>query len=708
MQPTTCNCTPTYGLDLQRRGDRLRRDVYLLRANQAAYTLKGWFFAPEDCEVQGIRVLRGATAFQARRKQLRVDVLQAFPERVGSLHSGFEVDLSLKLGQNVLFLEYKTEQQTWKSFGQCKIFLPPWWTLWRSIPSHDRELKQWLTNHRKHLACVSANANTANAKVSFILNGDIPRNRLATVIRFIRRQTHRNWELAVLDPHATLRHFEKHDPRIRVVTLSEAETLEKLWDSALAACTGEFTFLLSQDAELIPEAIATVLLSMKKRPEVDLWFSDEVHIDKLKQRPFLKPGWSMDILYQNNVFGHFCCIRTELLQKIKGFHFGVEGDPLWDLAFRAIEETGNDKVGHLAAMLCQIRTSRPGHNPRTPGDLAGRQAVDQHLSRKCPGARLVNLDVPDRWRVEWPITEPAPKVSIVIPTKNQLVSLRTTLESLERVTNYACYEVIVVDHDSDQPETLAYLAKLGERPDVFRIIKASGPFNWSRLSNLGADAATGEVLVFLNNDIEIIDGAWLRELVSQVLRPGVAVAGACLLYPDGRIQHAGIVIGMTGVAGHVFRFGKPDDASIGGDPAQTRDVSAVTGACLAILRCTFYAGGQFDETQLPVNYSDVDLCLRLRKQGLRVIYTPHAKLIHHESVSRSSREQTSERKTQATAEALVFSKRWLSEGQRDAFYNPHLSLSQEWPRLEVPSGSERVTGRAAYATRWGVSRRIQV
>jgi GT2 family glycosyltransferase len=265
--------------------------------------------------------------------------------------------------------------------------------------------------------------------------------------------------------------------------------------------------------------------------------------------------------------------------------------------------------------------------------------------------------------------------------------LRTALETLFQCTEYARFEVVVVDHRSDEPETLAYLQSLpAARPQV-KILRADGPFNWSLLNNLGVSKATGELLLFLNNDIEITQKDWLRELASQAWRPDVGAVGAALFYPNGMLQHAGVVLGMFGLAGHIFRERDIMEAEVfGGIRADlVREVTAVTGACLAVRKDLFEAVGGFDAEQLPISYNDVDFCLKLRAMGRRNIYTPFARLIHHESASRHALEQQSARKSQASDEARVVLDRWTREFAQDAFYNPNLGLGFEVPVLAETS-----------------------
>jgi GT2 family glycosyltransferase len=283
-------------------------------------------------------------------------------------------------------------------------------------------------------------------------------------------------------------------------------------------------------------------------------------------------------------------------------------------------------------------------------------------------------------RVQYDVLEPVPKVSIIIPTRNARQLVQQCIESIHSKTTYANFEILLVDNGSDEPESLAYFSQLAQQGQV-RLLKDPGVFNFSRINNDAARAATGDYVVFLNNDIEVITPGWLTELISHAQRPGVGAVGAKLWYPNNTIQHAGLVL-VAGLAGHAH-LGKPrGDDGYFGRASLTQSYVAVTGACLCMSRSLFDTIGGFDET-LAVAFNDVDLCLRLHDQGYRNVYTPFAELYHHESASRGY-EDTPEKKARFEKEATILRERWLPLLINDPFYNPNLSLTGEpftlaWP-----------------------------
>ncbi len=322
----------------------------------------------------------------------------------------------------------------------------------------------------------------------------------------------------------------------------------------------------------------------------------------------------------------------------------------------------------------------------SPGELLRRlpDSVPRDAIRHVPGVLLHRLTEPQRAepvRSHFP-AEP-PLASVIVPTRDAAALLQRTLDGVLHRTAYPRIEVIVLDNGSTDPAAVAMLAALAADGRV-RVLPAPGPFNYSALNNAGVAAATGEVVVLLNNDMDVTEPGWLGELVAHALRPEVGAVGCKLLYADGTVQHAGIVTGMTGLAGHVYR-GQPADAPA---LAFTRNVSAVTGACLAMRRSTYLSCGGMDAAVLAVSYSDVDLCLRLREAGLLIVWTPFACLLHLESVSRGA-DANPENRARALREHDALLRRWGARLLRDPFYSPCLSIDDEGGGLAWPPRTPR-------------------
>ena len=692
-----------HGLDFpgDEGGDPARGPWRVGKVCRPHHTLQGWLLAAPGVEVRGIRALCGGRDFVAKRKQLRLDVMQMFPARDDALHAGFKVELELRAGSNVVTLQYKDANRKWRDFERCVLRLPRLWKIarWFGRTTRETGYGRWYREHmaasaeelaRQAAACGKEGSGPLISILTPVYNP--PLKWLERMIESVLEQTYPRWELCLADDkssdprvRAALEKAAAKDPRIKVVFREENGHICRASNSALELCTGGFTALLDNDDELSPDALYQVVQVIQAAPDAEMIFSDEDKIDEegVISDPYFKMGWNPELFLHQNCFSHFGVFRTALLRRIGGFRPGLEGSQDWDLTLRAMELVPRSAIRHIPRVLYHWRilaTSTAGRMEAKPyARLSGQKAVGEHLSRAHPAARVVETAA--GWRVEWPLPEPAPRVSLIIPTRDRVDLLRVAVDSLFQLTDYPDIELVIVDHESREEATREYLTALSrERPNV-RTIRVEGVFNWPRLNNLGVRAATGPVLVFLNNDVEITDPGWLREMVSQACRADVGAVGACLLFPDGSIQHAGVVLGMTGVAGHVFRRGRFEAPSIGGAPGLTREVTAVTGACMAVRREVFEKSGGFDEENLPVNYNDIDFCLRLRSLGYRNIYTAFARMTHHESVSRGDLEKQSARKAEASREAQIVLTRWPAEFVQDAFYNPNLSKSAGWPAL---------------------------
>lgn len=687
------------------RRARLRGVDHCVTALSSSCTLQGWFVPAPSTNIFGIRAVTGPTILVAKRKQFRPEALVENPGRPEALHSGFSIELTLESGWNRFELQYKSEQRKWVPFATCDVRLP--WA-WRFMKRFVRRAaansyERWLRSHGDPDAMELEAMHHALGRMpsqpllSVLMPVyDSPERWLRRAIQSVQKQVYGNWELCLADdcsPSPWVREFLQKqaalDPRIKLCFRPANGHICRASNSALELCRGEFTVLLDHDDELPPHALFHIAWEAAHHPGTGIIFSDEDKIDAngVRSGPYFKPGWNYDLLLGQNCVSHLGAFRTSLLREVGGFRPGYEGSQDWDITLRSVTHCGREKVRHIPRVLYHWRTlptSTASSNEAKPYAVsAGYRAVEDHLRATGTGAVLQSLNG-GRWQVIWPLPEPAPRVSIIIPTRDQHALLRDAIESHMSITDYPDVELIVVDNESTCPETLSYLQSLERTHANLRIIRHTGAFNWSALNNLGARETTGEVLVFLNNDVRITSPDWLRELVRQSCREGVGAVGARLLYDQGLIQHAGVVLSMAGVAGHVFRNSPPDAPSIGGPPDLVREVSAVTGACLAVRKDVFIQAGGFDEEAFPIAYNDVDFCLRLRSLGLTNVYTPFATLVHHESQSRGAMETTSERKAAVALEAHELMRRWPLQVHRDPCYNVNLSLEVELPVMARP------------------------
>lgn len=517
-----------------------------------------------------------------------------------------------------------------------------------------------------------------------------PERYLRAAIASVRAQIYPHWELCIADdaspsPHVAtmLEQAAATDDRIRWIRRETNGHISAATNTALSLASGAWVALMDHDDILPEHALYGLAAEISEHPQAQIIYSDEDRIDDngLRSYPYFKPDFDPDLLLGQNVFNHLSAYRLELLQRLGGLRLGFEGSQDHDLALRASAFVPACQIRHIPAVLYHWRQAS-GSISFSESDLAScadasRRAVREHLANRGVQADIVPAPLaPNYNRVIWPMPEPAPLVSVIIPTRDRTELLASCVDGLLNRTKYPAIEVLIVDNDSTSAEAQAYFSRIQADRRV-RVIAVPGPFNYSELNNRAAAEARGEVLLLLNNDIKVIDGGWLRELVSHAMRHDVGAVGAKLLYADGRVQHAGIVLGVGGVAGH-YRVGdRRNSSGPFGWLALTRTTSALTGACLALRRAVYDEVRGLDAQNLAVAFGDVDLCLRIRERGYRNIWTPAAELYHLESASRGLdlKGKNAER-FRGETEAML--RRWDGTLQSDPCWNPNLSLDNAY------------------------------
>ncbi len=474
-------------------------------------------------------------------------------------------------------------------------------------------------------------------------------------------QLYQRWDACVLkDPGAPSGADARSqpNPRIQTVAVDAAEHLAQAIDRETSTTQAEFIVFFSSLQLLAPHALAELALWIHSHPDVDVLYSDEDQLDSSGRRsqPLFKPDWSPDLLRTHNYFGNLLVLRRSLLQALGPLRHDLGGDPFFDLALRATERARS--VGHVPRIL------HHRHRDAARSSTASRASLGKHLRRSGETAEIEPTSS-DSFRVKYPING-NPLVSIIVPFKDKPELLSKLVESLISITRYQNYELLLISNNSIKPETFRLLERFDD-PRI-RKLKWDHPFNYSSINNFGVAQAQGAMLLFLNNDIEVCQAEWLEELLGHALRPEIGAVGPKLLYPNGTIQHAGVILGINGFAGHVFS-GLSDSTPMTpfGHPDWVRNYLAVTAACLMTRKEIFLQVGGFDE-HFEMVFGDIELCLRIVRSGKRIAYTPHAKLVHHESASRKLRPVPY---NDAWMSFLAFQP-WLQAG--DPFYNPNLSL----------------------------------
>ena len=468
---------------------------------------------------------------------------------------------------------------------------------------------------------------------------------LDKAIESIEKQNYKNWEICIADDCSTKQEVREHlsamkNSRIKIKLLEKNQGISGATNAAAALASGEYILLMDNDDELAPSALHEFYQKIKKEGS-EIIYSDMDIIDaKGKTRdPLCKPDWSPDLFLSQMYLGHLIGFKKSLFEKVGGFRGEFNGSQDYDLLLRMTEMT--DKIGHVPEILYHWRDlpSSTAANPESKpyAQTAGLNAIQEHLDRvygkgAATANETENLFVYD---VRYHMNE-EPKVSIIIPIKDHADLLKAAIDSIYAKTTYKNFEIIILNNNSEKEETFSYLKKVEEEHDNVIVKDAAFEFNWSRLNNYGMKFATGDVYVCLNNDVEVIEPEWLTRLVEKAIRKDVGVVGGLLLYEDNTIQHAGVVIGMGGWADHVFKGMKPQHyGSPFVSPMVTRNVSAVTGACLAVSKATIEKIGGFDE-KFIVCGSDIELALRANQHGLVNIYDPNVRLYHYESKSRDA------------------------------------------------------------------------
>lgn len=498
-------------------------------------------------------------------------------------------------------------------------------------------------------------------------------------------QVYGYWELCLADDHSsdpevaeTIEKYCKADHRIKVVYRTENGHISRASNSALELATGEYTVLMDHDDVLREDALYEMAMAINKQGGADLIYSDEDKIDEwgLHSDPHFKPDWCPDNLLSRNYLGHVCAFKTAQLRDIGGWRAGFEGSQDYDLVLRYTEIY--NKVIHIPEVLYHWRihsgSAAMSEAVKPYAYRAAQMALSEAMARRGMEATVDFLDSFRGYSIRFGLKNKNAKVSIIIPSRNKADLLRKCLRSIERKTTYKNYEIILIDNNSDQKDFFSLVKQYSRQTAIsFRCVRDESPFNFSRLINLGRANANGEYLVLLNNDTEIISPDWLEAMLEHVQRPEIGVAGAKLLYDNDTIQHAGVIIGLGGAAGHVLVGEDREGPGYFNYVNMLNTYSAVTGACFMVRTSVFDEVGGFDES-FGTEYNDVDFCLKTLEAGYRNLYVPHCELYHYESMSRGHPHSTSESYKKHVKEVNLFRKKWKHYVENDPCYNPNLSL----------------------------------
>lgn len=513
---------------------------------------------------------------------------------------------------------------------------------------------------------------------------------LHATIRSVREQAYPWWELCVADDASThpavaaiLRRHAATDPRIRVQARDTRGGVTATLNAALAMSTGDFVARIDPGDLLPPLALFRIVESIDRHPGARILYSDEDKVDGhgLRLDPHFKGDFNHVLLLAQNTMSRLGVQHRDLVVSVGGYREEFAGAQEHDLILRCVAAVSRDEIVHVPRILYHSRV--PADGVERFDVAAAQRAVAEHVRLFDAGAVVEPApEAPMFLRVRHSLPTPVPSVSIVICTRDHASLLRTAVESIRERTTYPDYEIVVVDNGSRDATAVEYLAAIAARPGI-TVIRDDSPFNYSRLNNAAVGHARGEVVCLLNDDVEVLTPGWLEEMVSFAARPDVGAVGARLWYSDGTLQHGGVIIGLGGVAGHAHpRLPKGDGGYFCRGVLQ-QELSAVTGACLVLRRTVFEEMGGLDEG-IAVAFNDVDLCLRIRAAGYRIIWTPFAELIHHESASRGQ-EDNPEKIARFNREVRFMLERWGASLDHDPHSNPNLSKQSGCFELAVPA-----------------------
>lgn len=507
---------------------------------------------------------------------------------------------------------------------------------------------------------------------------------LKELLESVRRQSYENWQLCLADgsPDDKAKEFiEKHygrEKRIVYRKLEENGGISVNTNEAVALATGEYLMLCDHDDTLEPDALYEIVKAINDTG-ADVLYTDEDKVSMDGQHyfdPNFKPDFNLFRLRENNYICHIFVVKKSLTDETGLLRSEFDGAQDFDFILRCCEKA--QKITHIPKVLyhwrCHMDSTAADPSSKAYAYEAGRKAVREHYQRLGIDAKVEMTERPGWYRSHVKV-QGNPLISVIIPNKDHTDDLELCLFSMTRKSTYRNYEILIVENNSEKEETFEYYKKLPDRYPKARVLTWEKEFNYSAINNFAAKEAKGEYLLFLNNDVEILTPDWMEEMLQNCQQEDVAAVGAKLYYPDDTIQHAGVVLGLGGIAGHIMCRASREDPGYFGRMISVQEISAVTAACMMVKKSDFDAVGGLDET-FQVAFNDIDLCMKFRAAGKKIIFTPYAELYHYESKSRGL-EDTPEKQFRFDKEVKRFQEKWAQQLEMgDPYYSPNLSVTE--------------------------------
>ena len=703
--------------ELEKKRDKPQVYFEEEKVQQGMVRLRGWAIAPTSVEIRIFDENKKPLAAEIQRTD-RVDVDQLYEELENPEKTGFFTEVTNVSG-NCLYVVFKAgDKKTikivplrkievlakkvdkyakkgiryWKSQGGValagKIISKVKTASTREIP-----YQKWITRHLPGKAELEKQRRTKlkySPKISIVVPlYKTPEKYLRRLVESVQEQTYSNWELCLSDGSGAdspvagiLKQLAASDKRIKVIPHDSALQISENTNSAIEAATGDFIAFADHDDELTPHALFECVKALNDHPGTLVVYSDE---DKMSMdghkffQPHFKPDYNPDLLCTVNYICHLFVVSRKVIDQVGMLRKEFDGAQDYDFIFRCVEAVKDEEIYHVPKILyhwrCHEDSTAENPESKTYAFEAGRRAVQEHYNRIGIQAKVLDGEFLGLYRTEF-IRDHDPLISIIIPNKDHIDDLKRCMDSIDQKSTYQNYEYVIVENNSTDPVTFEYYKKLEAENEKVHVVYWDGVFNYSAINNYGASFARGEYFLLLNNDTEIINPNCLEELLGYCMRSDVGAVGARLYYEDDTIQHAGVVIGFGGIAGHCFVLQPRGTTGYCHRIICAQDYSAVTAACMMVKRTAFEEVGGLSE-ELQVAFNDIDFCMKLRKAGYLIVYNPYAELYHYESKSRGL-EDTPEKVARFNREISVFEKRWpdiLRNG--DPYYNPNLTLKSQ-------------------------------
>lgn len=552
----------------------------------------------------------------------------------------------------------------------------------------SQDYEAWLRNHaagRKELKRQRTAVFSTTPLISIVIPlYNTPLEYLKEMVDSVITQTYGNWQLCLADGSEGdeisefLRKKYKQEIRISYKKLKENKGISENTNAAVKLAMGEYIMLCDHDDVLAPDALFHIVKAItEKKADVIYTDEDKISMDgKHYFEPNFKPDFNLFRLRENNYICHIFVVKRTILDQAGTFRREYDGAQDFDLIFRCCEKA--ERIVHIPRVLYHWRShmNSTAANPESKRYAfeAGKRAIEAHYERAGIQADVELTERPGWYRSHVEI-EGKPLISIIIPNKDHIDDLELCISSIEEKSTWKNYEILIVENNSEDKKTFAYYEQLKQRYENVRILVWKKEFNYSAINNFAVREARGEYLLFLNNDVEIITPSWMEEMLQICQQDGVGITGAKLYYPDDTIQHAGVVLGLGGIAGHIMCKARREDIGYMGRMVCVQEISAVTAACMLVKTSVFKAAGGFDE-ELRVAFNDIDLCMQVRQMGQKIVFTPYAELYHYESKSRGL-EDTPEKQLRFSKEMKCFRRKWERELLKgDPYYSPNLSLKE--------------------------------